>query len=268
MTQLKNPLEVYKLLPKSNCRECSVPTCLAFSAAVIKGEKQLADCPYISSDISEAFTNKIDKQKTMDQNREKIVEELKSKISSIDILSSAQRLGAAIVDNKLAVKCLGKDFFVDAKGNITSECHIQPWVTIPLLDYILNCKESDIFGEWVPFREFKKGAERGPLFGQLCEKPLKQLADTYTDLFKDLIYIFSGNRTTNLFSSDISLILYPLPKIPILICYWEPEGDLESSLHIFFDSTADNNLGIESIFALGVGLAVMFEKVVLKHKQN
>ena len=266
MTHLKNPLEVYKLLPKTNCRECSVPTCLAFSAAVIKGEKQLADCPYVPSSIAKSFTDKIETQKTMDQNREKAVAKLKSRMSEVDIRSSAERLGATIVDNKLAVKSLGKDFFVDAKGNITSECHIQPWVTIPLLDYVLNCKGGDISGEWVPFREFNKGVERGPLFGQLCEKPLKHLADTYTDLFKDLIYIFSGNRTTNLFSSDISLILYPLPKIPILICYWEPEGDIESSLHIFFDSTADNHLGIESIFALGVGLAVMFEKVVLKHK--
>lgn len=268
MTEIKNPLDVYKLLPKTNCRECSVPTCMAFSAAVIKGDKQLSDCPHITSNISESFTHKIETQQTMDQNREKIVEELKNRMSSIDILSSTQRLVATIVDSKLAVKSLGKDFFVDAKGNITSECHIQPWVTIPLLDYILNCKEGNISGEWVPFREFKKGAERAPLFGQLCEKPLKQLADTNTDLFNDLIYIFSGNRTTNLFSSDISLILYPLPKIPILICYWEPEDDIESSLNIFFDSTADKHLGIESIFALGVGLAAMFEKVILKHKQN
>lgn len=268
MTQLKNPLEVYKLLPKSNCRECLVPTCLAFSAAVIKGEKQLADCPYVTNNIAESLNYKIETQKTMDQNREKVAVELKSKMSEIDIRSSAERLGATIIDNKLAVKSLGKDFFVDAKGNITSECHMQPWVTIPLLDYILNCKEENIFGKWVPFREFKKGAERAPLFGQLCEKPLKHLADTYTDLFKDVIYIFSGNRTINLFSSDVSLILYPLPKIPILVCYWEPEGDIESSLHIFFDSSADKHIGIESIFALGVGLAVMFEKVALKHKQN
>jgi hypothetical protein len=90
----------------------------------------------------------------------------------------------------------------------------------------------------------------------------------HTDLFKDLIYIFSGDRSVNMFSSDMSLILYPLPKIPILISYWEPEDDLESSLHIFFDSTAEDHLGIGSIFSPGVGLALMFEKVVLKHKRN
>ena len=268
MAQIKNPLEVYKLLPKSNCGQCSVPTCLAFSAAVIKGEKQLSECPHISSGISESFTKKIATHKSIDQRREEALEKLKKEIAEIDLLSAAQRAGANIVGDKIAVKCLGKDFFIDSMGNITSECHTHGWITLPLLDYILHCNDGNISGKWVPFRELRKGGARSPLFGQMCEKPLKQIADAHTDLFRDLIYIFSGDRSINMFSSDISLILYPFPKIPILICYWEPEGDMESSLHIFFDSTVEDHLSIESIYALGVGLAVMFGKVVLKHSQN
>jgi hypothetical protein len=183
-------------------------------------------------------------------------------------MSSAPRLGATIVGEKLAIKCLGKDFFIDPMGNITSEYHTHAWMEFILLDYILNSKGGNISGEWVPFRELKKGAVMSPLFEQLCEKPLKQMADTGTDLFKDLIYIFSGDRATNMFSSDISLILYPLPKIPFLICYWERDGDIESSLHVFFDSTVEDHLSIDAIHALGTGLAVMFEKVVLKHKNT
>lgn len=37
---------------------------------------------------------------------------------------------------------------------------------------------------------------------------------------------------------------------------WEPEDELESSLKIFFDSTAEDNLNIESIYALGTGLVM------------
>jgi hypothetical protein len=241
---------------------------MAFAAAILRGEKQLADCPYIARSISEPFTKKIATHKSISQNREEAVVKLKSKISAIDLISSAQRLGANIVDENLAIKCLGKDFFIDPMGNITSECHTHAWITLILLDYILHSKGGNISGQWVPFRELKKGAGMSPLFEQMCEKPLKRMADIYTDLFKDLIYIFSGDRATNMFSSDISLILYPLPKIPILICYWERDGDIESSLHVFFDSTVENHLSVESIHALGTGLAVMFEKVVLKHKHT
>jgi hypothetical protein len=59
--------------------------------------------------------------------------------------------------------------------------------------------------------------------------------------------------------------LHPLPKVPLLICYWKPEEDLASDLNIFFDSKAEENLNIESIYMLGTGLVIMFEKLALRH---
>jgi len=165
----------------------------------------------------------------------------------------------------LTIKILGKDFSVDSKGNLSSDIHIHPWVTIPVLSYIIESAGMPISGEWVPLRELKNGKTWYRLFGQRCEKPLKRVADTYTDLFEDLIHIFNGRPVENHYSSDISLVLYPLPKVPILICYWKPEDGLESSLNIFFDSTAEDNLNIESIYALGTGLVGMFEKIALRH---
>ena len=47
MTKLTTPLEIFKLLPKSNCGQCQVSTCLAFAAAIIKDEKLLSDCPHL-----------------------------------------------------------------------------------------------------------------------------------------------------------------------------------------------------------------------------
>jgi uncharacterized protein DUF3786 len=56
-----------------------------------------------------------------------------------------------------------------------------------------------------------------------------------------------------------------LPKIPILICYWRPDDRLSSDLNLFFDSTAEDNLAIESIYTLSAGFVVMFEKIALRH---
>ena len=41
----KNPLQIYKLLPQTNCGECFLPSCLAFAAAVTSGAKNLARLP-------------------------------------------------------------------------------------------------------------------------------------------------------------------------------------------------------------------------------
>jgi ArsR family metal-binding transcriptional regulator len=40
-------IEILKLLPKSNCRECGQPTCMVFAARVAEGAKTAEDCPYL-----------------------------------------------------------------------------------------------------------------------------------------------------------------------------------------------------------------------------
>lgn len=100
---------------------------------------------------------------------------------------------------------------------------------------------------------------------QSCEVPLKKVADNYTDLFKDMIEIFNGEEVGSHFDSDISMILRPLPLVPVLICYWKPEDGMESDLKIFFDSTADRNMGPDGLYGLGAALAGMFGKIAQTH---
>lgn len=265
MSKLRTPLEVYKLLPKSNCGECRISTCLAFAAAVIKQEKRLADCPHLEKDIVDRLGKNVEKQVNIESIREEVLKDLQAKISATDIVSRAKRIGAEIIGRTLVVKCLGKDFAVDAQGNVSSQCHTHAWFTIPLLSYILFSRGETIAGRWVPFRELEQGKTWNPLFERRCEQPLKQIADAHAELFEDLISMFSGASSFNNFDSDISVVLYPLPKVPILICFWKPEDDLESRLHVFFDDTAEKNLPVEALFTLGTGIVRMLEMIMYKH---
>lgn len=43
-------LEIYKLLPKTNCKECGFPTCLAFAMQIAAKKASLDKCPYVSDD--------------------------------------------------------------------------------------------------------------------------------------------------------------------------------------------------------------------------
>ena len=265
MAQLKSPMDIFKLLDKSNCKACFEQTCLAFAAAVYRGKRKLHECPHMDSDAAARFHGKTDERLTMEQSMDDTVKELKRKIIKVDLASSAQRLGGEYFGERLTLKVLGKDVSIDSKGNISSDIHTHPWVTIPLLSYILHSNGVPISGQWVPFRELRSGGTWYRLFEQRCEKPLKRIADRYTRLFEDMIHIFNGSQVETHDTSDISLVLYPLPKVPILICYWKPEDELASDLNVFFDSTAEDNLNIESIFALGTGLVRMFEKIAMRH---
>jgi len=259
-------MDIFRLLNKSNCRQCNEQTCLAFAAAVFKGQRRLDECPHLDKGILERFGGKNEKPENTDRETDETVEFLKRKIATIDFSPSlAEKLGGRLSGDKLTLKILGKDFTVDSKGNLSSDIHMHIWVTVPVLSYIINSAGIPVSGNWVPFRELKSGKTWYRLFEQRCEKPLKKVADFYTELFEDMIRLFNGRQVDNHYESDISLVLHPLPNVPILICYWKPEDGLESDLNLFFDSTAEDNLGIESIFALGTGLVRMFEKIALRH---
>ena len=43
-------IQIFKLLPKTNCKECGVPTCLAFAMNLAAGKAELSQCPYVSEE--------------------------------------------------------------------------------------------------------------------------------------------------------------------------------------------------------------------------
>lgn len=49
---IKRPsaLEIYKILPKTNCRDCGELSCLAFAGKVSMAEAELSDCPHLSQE--------------------------------------------------------------------------------------------------------------------------------------------------------------------------------------------------------------------------
>ncbi len=46
-------LEIYKLLPKTNCRKCGQPTCMMFSSLAAQGVRGHEDCPALTEEQSE-----------------------------------------------------------------------------------------------------------------------------------------------------------------------------------------------------------------------
>ena len=49
-------LQIYKLLPKTNCKECGFPTCLAFAMKLAAQQVELDACPYVSDEAKEALS--------------------------------------------------------------------------------------------------------------------------------------------------------------------------------------------------------------------
>lgn len=265
MISANNAMDILKLLPRTNCKACFEPTCLVFAVNVFQGKRLLKECPYVSKELAESFSGQPTKKEDSVDELQEHVDKLKREVVKLDFEDAARRTGATYVNGALIIKVFGKDFRIDKNANMSSDIHMHPWIVIPILNYALHCTGLELTGKWVSMRELRDGMAWGGLFEQRCEKPLKKILDEHMELFELMTQIFNAKEIEDDFGSDISIALTPLPKFPILIRYWKADERFESNLNVFFDSTAQDNLDIDSIYALGAGLVRMFEKIADTH---
>ncbi len=265
MLQFNNVMEVFKLLNKSNCKKCNEKTCMAFAAAVYKGKKQISECPMVNDEVAAGYGIRKNQADLYQEDLDNTVKNFRKELSKVDFEIAADKIGGVFDGDKLTLKIMGKHFSVDTVGNIYTDIHVNSWVLVSTFRYIINCKGVPVEANWVPFRELAGGRSRYRLFAQQCEKPMKKLADDHPDLLADMADLFSGGQVSNEYQSDIAVILSPMPLVPMLICYWKAEDGMASSLNLFFDVTAEKNIGIEGVYILGAGITQMFEKLALQH---
>nr|MBF0222406.1 DUF3786 domain-containing protein [Desulfobulbaceae bacterium] len=265
---MNNPYDIYKILNKSNCRQCLLPSCMAFAVALVQGGKKPKDCPYLTSE-SIALLNCHESPETLETDQEKILTTLKDEVAKTDLSATAARLNTQFVDDKIGISCLGKTFWIDGLGRLSSECHTNHWVYLPLLHYILHSKGKKPQDNWVNFGGLK-GATKAwaQYFSHRCEDALRQLADAHPELLFEILDIFGAKKKKNITNADYCLVIEPLPNVLLMINYWPPEDDFNSQLTLLFDTSTQDNLDLDSLYLISRGLVEMFRELLVKHSKN
>ena len=49
-------MQIYKNLPKTNCKDCGLPTCMAFAMQVAAKQRALTDCPHVTEEAKAAMS--------------------------------------------------------------------------------------------------------------------------------------------------------------------------------------------------------------------
>lgn len=263
-------MDVLKLLERSNCRECGLPTCLAFAAEVVKGRRPITDCPRLPGEVGETLRQGLAERRDEPEGDDGGLEELKAELRRADLAAVAERLGGRMVEGRLALHCLGRVFFLDGEGELASECHVNHWVHAPILDYAARGVGREPAGDWAHFGELPGSKDWLRYFEYRCEARARDLVGEHPALFRDIVDIFGAREPEGPLAArapraDWCAMLLPLPKVPILLCYWESEGELEAQLEIYFDRSASANLGIGSLYALVSGVVEMLWRIIRRH---
>ncbi len=264
-------MDILRVLNKSNCRECGVPTCMAFAAMVTQGQKELSACPYIDEETAARLGGAVaSKKKSIEEERDEYIRNLQKEIRNVDFHEAAKRCDASVTSSgNLAIYCLGKIFELNQQGKLDSLCHVNAWVHLPIINYVVRSAGQGMTGEWVIFKQLKGAQDWVRFFEHRCERQIKLIADKDPDLFIDSLDLFCVDNDEeslkDMSSADHLFTLYPLPKVPMVIAYWKAEDEFESKLNLFFDRSAEVNLGADSIYFLAMGMVEMLKKIVVRH---
>ena len=205
--------------------------------------------------------------------RDDLIAEFKTRVSNVDFEEAAARIGAVAANERLILRVLGKRFEIDRAGDLHSDCHINTWVHAPILNYILDGKGSALTGDWVTFGELKHSRDWRQFFSYRCEKGMQKIIEEDPDLFFDAMDMFAaGNSGATkgevIQTADYVALLHPLPKLPMLLVFWEAEEEFEAKLSLLFDRSAENNLSAEAIYTLVMGLLEMISRIMARHGFN
>lgn len=258
-------LEILKLLEGSNCGECRLPTCMAFAALVYQGQRKLAECSRLKPADAHRLAENLSPESTADWNGIDAMQILQARFEGLDLTTRAERLGGWMCGDRLAFHCLGRVFELDPKGGLHSQSHVNPWLHVPMLSYVLDGRGADPTGDWVRFEELERGKSWIRFFQHACEAVLGRLADADPDLLLDILNLFAAQRELPGFEAKHSFLLRPLPKLPFVFAFQPADEDFPAAMAVYLDRTADRNLDPESIFRLGNGMAEMFRRIALRH---
>ncbi len=207
-----NAMEVFKLLDKSNCRDCNEPTCLAFASKVFLGQRDLSDCTHLTPEMAARYSNVSRKGfNPGESDYEKELAAMQDRVKGIDLEEAACRTGGRFDGKWLTLRIFGKPFSVNREGRFKSDLHINPWITGPVLTYVLESKGISIAGQWVPFRELAGARELNGLYVKRTERTVEKDGRYPSGPVRGsgLHFQWEGNRGT--VSVRYFMVLYPLP---------------------------------------------------------
>ena len=174
-------------------------------------------------------------------------------IGQIDLDSIAEKLGGRVEKDEMVLSFFGQPYRISSRG-ITDPFGKQPpmGISVVLCKYLLLCPDiPSLDKEWVSYRDFKNTAPLVHSFINHTERPIVQ---NYSNRLKDLAAACEklGGRDPGLnLNYQLIMILYPLPKVPLLLLFDDVDEEFPAQCKVLFERRAEHYLDPECLAIIG-----------------
>lgn len=178
------------------------------------------------------------------------------RLQQIDIKDRAEKLGAEIIGDELAIPFFNNEYLISTEG-------IRSWVEkkvpfavkVVLSRYILMCPQNadQCDAHLVSYREFKDAAPLISYFTTNTSKTIEIAHSGNLDTLYDKCTEVGGVEQ-NQSGYDLSMMFHALPKIPLYLNFNDADDEFPAKCVILYKSDAEKFLDMECLAITGTYL--------------
>lgn len=260
------PLSVVDLyrdvLPKTNCKQCGFPTCMAFASMVVSEKHPLENCPHLSPDVVAKCRIELEQQYAEGKwlKRDMAQDALqwaKKRAASMEIKDLPERIGGTFTDG--ARTTVELPYFNDAVLITSDGLHkksgaeLTRWEQVFIYNHMAQGGRVCPIGKWKGLVEFPNTVSKMKSMLDHVEVPLiKAFRGKRHTLLSVAKRIGGVDQTDRYKSADCVIYFQPLPRVPVMLLFWDGDAreGFETEVKLMFDETILAHLDIESIMFL------------------
>ena len=257
-----------RVLPRTNCGDCGYPTCMAFASMVVSEKLPLSGCPHLSADTVARCQPELDAQHAAGKwtRRDLAADALtwaRQRAASMDPADLAPRIGGALIhtDDQPVLVLPYFDTAIHIRGDSIRRADggkLDRWEQVFVLNHMAQGGSRLPTGRWKSFQEFPNTVSKIKSMRSHVEAPLaERFAGHRDELAAAAARSGAVDATTEAPSADLAVRFLPLPRVPVMLLFWDADGDsgLAAEIKLSFDETITEHLDIESIMFLSEYLA-------------
>ncbi len=254
-------LDLYsKVLPRTNCRECGFPTCMAFASMVVSEGLPLEKCPHVAPEKLKSIKEDLKNQQEAGRwtRRDPAKDALKwamTRAASMKIDDLPMRIGGRLVE-EYGEDALEIPYFLDTllilPGRIIKKGggSLNRWEQVFIYNHMAQGGMREPTGKWKGLVELPNTVSKIKTMEGNVEKPIAERFRGHGgDLVKAALAMGGSPLEKDDSGADAAIVFRPLPRIPVMLMFWDEEGGegFGAQAKLLFDETILEHLDIESI---------------------
>ena len=264
-------LDLMKMLPRTNCRECGHATCMAFATFVLREGEEPGKCPYWKPEdlafVRKSLAEQGDDSAYPDHlfSARKFVQE---RIRKVDFAAVAPRLGAELTtagdETCLVINLLERLYRVCREEvEPLDQGEHDLWEHILLYNYVAEGGGRPLTGNWVPMESLPGSLAKRKAFVSGCEEKIAAAYSGRPEELTQALVRLKADFTVPDNNAEVAAIFHPLPRVPFQLLFWDAdlEDDFPAQVKVLFDETVLDYLDIESLVFLGEKTAERLENL-------